>query len=241
MKPLVVLQCEVVERTVPEWYSSCGEMSHAIAEGIGLQDRETLMVPVCDGVAPPPPEEVSAIALTGAAVMVGDGLPWIHETSDYVRRAIAAGVPVLGVCFGHQLLAHALGGTVGPIDGAPEYGTATIGVTEHGRDDPLFAAAPETFAAQAAHYQGVLTPPADAVVLARNEKGIQALRYAPRAWGLQFHPEFTAEGTALTLALVREPLEAAGLDVDAALAGVSPSPEAAAVLAAFGAVVRSAD
>jgi GMP synthase (glutamine-hydrolysing) len=107
------------------------------------------------------------------------------ELATWVRSAIDAGLPVLGVCWGHQLLAEILGGTV-EDRGAYELGYVEV---EQVQDDPLFEDVPNPFVAFATHSDEVMSLPDDVTVLARNADGIQAFR-KDRVYGVQFHPEY---------------------------------------------------
>lgn len=128
-----------------------------------------------------------AVIITGSACAVWERAPWSEAAAGWVAEAVAAGVPMLGVCFGHQLIAHALGGVVAPNPPGPEVGRYLVDVLE---DDPLFGGLPPRFSAAQIHYDAVLEPPPGARVLARTERAIQALAYAERVRGVQFHPEF---------------------------------------------------
>ena len=85
-----------------------------------------------------------------------------------------------------------------------------------------------------AHSQVVMRLPPGAVLLATGATGVQAARLAPRIWGLQFHPEYDAAVMTSLLASYRDEIAAGGLDVERALAGVRPTPEATGVLRGFG-------
>ena len=124
--------------------------------------------------------------------MVTDREPWSERAAAWLRLAMADNVPVLGVCYGHQLLAHALGGAVGWHPAGKEFGTHTITLAPEAASHPLLAGLPQTFPANLSHSQSVLTPPPGARVLAASShEPYQILAYSERTLTLQFHPEFT--------------------------------------------------
>jgi GMP synthase (glutamine-hydrolysing) len=129
-----------------------------------------------------------AVVVSGSQTAVYDDRDWIHETTEWFRRAHAADVPTLGVCWGHQFVAQALGGRVVDV-GEYELGYHPI---QRVGDDPLFAGLPETFTSFETHSDRVAELPPGATVLARNERGVQAFRTGS-AWGVQFHPEYDRE------------------------------------------------
>ncbi len=105
-----------------------------------------------------------------------------------------AEVPLFGVCYGHQLMAHALGGRVDYLPGGREIGTQPIELLDGALSDSLTVKLPLRFRAHTTHEQSVLEPPKGAVVLARSERDPhQLVRYGPKAVSSQFHPEFNAE------------------------------------------------
>lgn len=95
-----------------------------------------------------------------------------------VRSAGRAGVPVLGLCYGAQVLAHAYGGRVS-VAANPEVGLVSVETV----DEALVPSGPWW-----AFHSDVIEPPADARLLARNGCGVQAFEL-PGALGVQFHPE----------------------------------------------------
>jgi GMP synthase-like glutamine amidotransferase len=135
-----------------------------------------------------PPEGFDAVMVFGGDQNVGEEIvhPWLHDEYDALRRFVEHGTPLLGVCLGAQTLAHATGGTVGPI-GSMLVGFYPTELTAAGAADPVLGVMPARF--DALNVNGYrFTPPDDAVVLAVGPV-IQAFRLGARAWAIQFHPE----------------------------------------------------
>lgn len=119
--------------------------------------------------------------------------PWLVGEKHAIREWVSAGRPFLGVCLGHQLLAAAMGGRVGPGE-APEVGVMTVELTDAGRADPLFRGLPTPKTCLQWHGAAVLAPPPGAAVLARSAIcPVQAIRVGARAYGLQYHVEATKD------------------------------------------------
>lgn len=122
--------------------------------------------------------------ISGSQSSVYDDRPWIRTLSLWVEGAIADGLPILGVCWGHQLLAQILGGTV--KGRAYELGYVQI---SQEKEDPLWNDIPDPFTVFATHSDHVVAMPPDATLLAANETGVQAFRYK-QVYAVQFHPEY---------------------------------------------------
>jgi len=134
------------------------------------------------------------VVITGSPAMVTDREPWSEKLAEWLVQQAHGKVPVLGVCYGHQLLAHALGGSVHFHPQGREIGTVDITQQPGAQDDPLLSILPKQFKAQVTHAQSVKALPPGATLLARNDyEPHQAFRVGERTWGVQFHPEFSAD------------------------------------------------
>ncbi len=135
----------------------------------------------------PDPAAYDGIVVTGSSASVYWDEDWIDAAQRWAGDAIAADVPMLGICWGHQLLADAVGGTVEPM-GEYELGYRTV---EHD-GDPLFEGVPESFTVFTTHSDAVTELPAEAEVIAENDYGVQGFRRGDVV-GLQSHPEYDTE------------------------------------------------
>jgi GMP synthase (glutamine-hydrolysing) len=137
----------------------------------------------------PPHFEWDGVVVTGSRVSVyrDDEHEWIRPLVEWVGEAAARELPVLGVCYGHQVLAEALGGTVEHMG---EYELGYRQVDHHG--DDLFAGIPETFTVFVSHQDRVTELPPGADLIAENEYGVHGFRHGD-AVGVQFHPEYDLE------------------------------------------------
>lgn len=181
----------------------------------------------------PDPGRHAGVLVTGAAAMVTEEAPWMLRSAAWLREVAALGQPLLGVCFGHQLLAHALGGEVGPNPAGLETGSLPITLRAPGYD-PLFGEIPDGSCFQEHHYQTVLTPPPGSMALGYSPVDAhQVLRHGPRAWGVQFHPELSAGMMRLLLEGMREEHAALGIDPDQLDETIADTPEGPALLRRF--------
>ncbi|MFD1685236.1 type 1 glutamine amidotransferase [Halobellus litoreus] len=132
--------------------------------------------------------DFDGVVVTGSRSSVYWDRDWIRPLVDYVAEADERGLPILGVCYGHQVVASALGGRVRDM-GEYEIGYREI---ERVADDELFEGIPETFVAFTTHSDAVTELPPGAELLAENDYGVHAFRRGD-AWGVQFHPEYDRE------------------------------------------------
>jgi GMP synthase-like glutamine amidotransferase len=119
--------------------------------------------------------------------------PWLAGEKAAIREAVSErGLPFLGVCLGHQLLAAALGGSVAPMK-APEVGILDVRLAPDATHDRLFTGLANPIKCLQWHGAEVVEPPDNATVLASSPVcPVQALRVGDKAYGLQYHVELTA-------------------------------------------------
>lgn len=133
----------------------------------------------------------AGVVITGSHSMVTEDA-FVPALSEWVRQQHAAGTPMLGICYGHQLIAQAFGGRVDYHPKGIEIGARQITLSDAGATDPLFENVQAIFDEFVTHRQSVLTLPATAYRLAGNSfEPNHAFRYGSNCWGVQFHPEFS--------------------------------------------------
>lgn len=205
--------------------SGHGDLPAWFAAALGLAPDGLEVVRAFDGEMPPAPTRARAAILTGSWSMVTERAAWSEALAAWIRAAMAVEMPLFGVCYGHQLIAHALGGEVGYHPGGREIGSQAIRLTAAGLGDPALQSAGTAFAAQLTHLQTVLTPPPGAVVLAGSAHDPhQVLRYGPDALSTQFHPEFTPAIMAGIIDARAEVLAQEGRDPGALRDAIRPAP-----------------
>ncbi len=211
-----------------------GDFAHWIRVAGGLHRDESPSVNVEAGAALPSHEGLLGVIVSGSGAMVSDRLEWSERTAAWLADAARAGIPLFGICYGHQLLAHALGGEVGDHPGGREMGTVEVVLDPLAADDPLLGPMPARFDAQLTHVQSVLRLPDGAVALAHSDhEPLQAFRWGDQAWGVQFHPEFSATHMRGYIRARRTALLREDLDADALLRGVGAAPQGRRVLRRF--------
>lgn len=176
-------------KTHPRVRSRFGDYERWFARAMGGDPARFSVVSPFEGDELPAPEETAGIVLTGSPASVRDEAPWMRTLSEWVRRADAVDVSILGVCFGHQFLGETLGGRVEPMPGKAEFGTVAIRLTEAGRADPLFKDLPEVFSVHTVHRDELVRPPPGAVRLAENDRCLWQAFALGRHRGVQFHLE----------------------------------------------------
>jgi GMP synthase (glutamine-hydrolysing) len=220
--------------TFADLIGSFGDFEDWIRQGLGVNKDQIQVVNAPAFEVLPEPGTFSGAVIAGSHAMVTQNLDWSLAVEAWLAPVVAAGVPVLGICYGHQLLAKAMGGKVDFHPDGLEIGTQSITLTVDGLSDPLLKGLPPVFTAHTCHSQTVLALPPGAVNLAKNTHDPHhAFRLGHAAWGVQFHPEYTPDIMAGYIRNMSPVIQALGKDPDRVQAQVTGTPEAGQVLARF--------
>lgn len=231
MKPVLIIRTGRAPTDIrarhgdfPHWFRLCAQLPMQRLQVIDVEAGETL----------PAPGTVAGALITGSAAMVTERAAWSERTAGWIRDAMDVELPLLGVCYGHQLMAHALGGRVDYLPGGREIGTHAIEKLETAANDPLASRLPESFRAHTTHEQSVLETPRGTVVLARSARDPHhLLRYGLKAFSTQFHPEFSADVMRAYIRRKRTDMQREGSDPQRSFREVSATPVARGLLQHF--------
>ena len=228
--------------TFPELAAEGGNFEDWLITGLGLPKHSVRVIDARQDAPLPAPATCAGVVISGAHAMITDDLPWMRRLADWTRHVVTMQVPLLGICFGHQLLARALGGTVDFHPQGREIGSVSIDLQPAAASDPLFAGMPARFHAHSVHAQSVRKLPLGAQLLACNAyEPTHAFRAGSCAWGVQFHPEFNASRLAAYIEHFAADLQAAGRDVAQMRAGLVETPASASLLPRFARLALAVD
>lgn len=234
MKPILVVK---LGEALPEIRERHGDFEVWLQHGMQHPSAHFRVVDVPAGGVLPSAECLAGVVLTGSAAMVSERERWSEHTASWLLGILDANLPMLGICYGHQLIAHALGGRVGPNPRGREIGTTRARLRAGG--DELFGMLPAEVTVQTTHVEAVLELPVGAERLGETALDPNHVyRVGDRVWGVQFHPEFDVEIMRGYIQGRRPQLEEEGLDADRLLENCEESPAGARVLARFAELVR---
>ena len=216
----------------PELLPLSGDYDAWFAAGFGVDRVRITSVAAHLGAAIPSHEGFDAVIASGSPLSVTERAPWMQRAGQYLIEAAQRGKQVLAVCFGHQLVAQALGAEVARNPQGREIGTVRVQSTPQGTRDPLFAGLGAAFSVQATHVDAVLSLPEEVTLLADNAFGVQAYVFARHLHAVQFHPELDPPRMRDLIESRRAVLEEEGI-LQAARESVQPTPAGRTILANF--------
>lgn len=221
-------------KSFPSIVKKCGDFEDWIISGMEPLPFKVKVAAAYKNTCLPDYDSVSGVVVTGSHAMVTDREPWSECIAQWIPGVLARGIPFLGICYGHQLLAYSMGGVVGYHPRGREIGTVTIKVYAEAKEDPLLRVLPGEFPAHVTHSQSVLKLPPGAELLAGNEfEPHHAFRLGKSAWGLQFHPEFNAIVMQSYIDEMARFLKQEGLDPDLLRNNVAETPDSNMLLRRF--------
>lgn len=160
---------------------------------IGMKDAASTTYAVLDDEFPNGPQDADLWIITGSKHGAYDPFPWIARLEEFIRACHADNVPMIGICFGHQLIAQALGGEVRKSAKGWGLGLHDYAITNW---PAALGDAPVDLRLQAFHQDQIETLPDGAEVLAKSDFcEFAALYYPGFAITVQGHPEFAANYT----------------------------------------------
>lgn len=199
---IAVLECEYISESP---VTAAGGYTELFAKLLSVHPEgrsiRLTTIEAHQGQLPTSVTDWDAYLITGSYAGVYEKLPWINKLSQFTRKAYETGVPLVGICFGHQLLAHALGGKVQKAEVGWGLGVMETVISRHyswmGQDHE-----PSVVELIYMHQDQVMSLPASATTFASTEICPYAgFTLGPKALALQGHPEFTPQ---LTERLIRE-------------------------------------
>ena len=188
MKKLYIIKCGSTFDSIKNDFK---DFEHWIIDKFENKDKNIVIINAQENEKLPTLTKNDAVILTGSHSMVTHEESWSLEVEKWLPKLIEDKVPLLAICYGHQLLAKSLGGVSGYHENGMEIGSVDINLEENAKNDEIFSKLQNSFKAHTIHSQTVIKLPKNATRLAFNKHDKNhAFRVGSCAWGVQFHPEF---------------------------------------------------
>jgi GMP synthase (glutamine-hydrolysing) len=226
--------------TFPALAEKKGDFEDWIIAEMEIDREDTIVVNVTNHSPFPDYHDIAGIVITGSHAMVTEHHAWSERTATWLRTVVKRRIPVLGICYGHQLLADALDGTAGNNPNGREFGTINVHLNAAAKQDPLLSPLPEIIQVHVSHTQSVLRLPTDAQVLATSKMDKhQAFVIRNCAWGVQFHPEFDAEIVREYIKIYQQVLREQGSNPEDLLQHCQDTPYGSLLLQRFREIIQN--
>jgi GMP synthase (glutamine-hydrolysing) len=188
MKKLYIIKCGSTFDSIKNDFK---DFEHWIMDKFENKDKNIVIINAQKNEKLPTLTKNDVVILTGSHSMVTHEELWSLEVEKWLPKLIEDEVPLLAICYGHQLLAKSLGGVSGYHENGMEIGSVVINLEENAKNDEIFSKLQNSFKAHTIHSQTVIELPKNAIKLAfNNHDKNHAFRVGNCAWGVQFHPEF---------------------------------------------------
>lgn len=234
-KIIAILQ---VGQAIEPVFDKYGDFDDWFIKGMEIDKSLTQTYRVFEDSSFPELEKIAGIIITGSGSMVTQELDWSEETIRWLQPFLDLTVPVLGVCYGHQMLAKLLGGKVGWNPNGREIGQVDLCITQDVQQDPLFKTILQDnkvgIKFLATHQQSVINLPNDVTLLGTT--GLDpnhCFRYKDHMWGVQFHPEFSEDVIKGYINARADDIVSEGLDPNQLIQNIEPSNSGTLLLQAF--------
>jgi GMP synthase (glutamine-hydrolysing) len=213
-KKIIIIQTGQPAKPVLDKF---GDFDQWFIQGMRIDPAQTKTFRVYEKPEFPDIAEIAGVIITGSPAMVTEKCSWSEDTINWLESIKAHKFPILGVCYGHQMLATLLGGEVNWNPKGRQIGQVEVSITAEMHTDRLFAAmlTPDvkSITFMASHQQSVIKPPSEAIRLGYTTLDCNhCFSYNNHIWGLQFHPEFSAEVTREYVRVRSTDIEKEGMD-----------------------------
>lgn len=223
---------------MPELQQQRGDFEDWMIEALAVCRSQVETVDVTIGEQLPAFHQVSGVVITGSHAMVTEHHHWSEYSAEWIKIAADKQIPTLGICYGHQLIAYALGGAVDYMPDGREVGTLPVTLHSSAQEDALLHDLPEQILVQLSHRQAVMELPQDTVLLASSDRvPFEAFRYGDRVWGMQFHPEFSTDVMQAYTKYAQSGLESEGFDPDHIYRQIADTPYGLTIMQRFAGLV----
>ena len=197
MKKIVILSAGPGLKEIVDLY---GHSSNWIPEILSNPNIEYIVKKVYE-MDPCSLNDGDAWIITGSKYSVYEDAPWIKSLLEFTERLIKNKKPILGICFGHQVLAKALGANVIKNPLGWELGSYKLSLTDSGLSNALFDGVKDRDVVYESHQDIIVDLPDSLEILANTEKSVQSFEYKDYVYGVQFHPEFSWDVTRMLMDL----------------------------------------
>ena len=202
-----------------------GNFDQLFINAMGLDMSYTKTIRVYEDLNFPHPNKIAGILITGSPAMVTEGNDWCLKTQQWLKQFLDTKLPILGVCYGHQLLATVLGGKVQWNPKGREIGQVDMQLMPCTKNDKLlghlYYGTNASIKLQATHQQAVIELPKKIPILGKTKlDSHHCFCYKNHIWGLQFHPEFTPDIIKDYIRLRYDDIQNEGLNPDEMIANV---------------------